>query len=309
MRRWQIGLVLAGALAAAFIVGTPSMAADDREQANNYIPWPSVLPGREVGLAGPPRGLKGCPRLRLWCVTRLRSRLREEYKANDATCDHRVIFSLGYWKITSEIRHRLRSKETFKHRRWFIGVVQGFSNLYFDTQRRYDRGRDVPESWRAYYEAMDSGDYNAGQDLLLASNAHTNHDLPYAYAAAGLLTKNRTSRKPDHDAVNDVNATVYRDIAEAYGDRYDPFFAVPNLIHPFDQLSFSQLVQGWRENAWRQAERLVAARSQAELQRVQQDIEQTSGAYARLITGGTQPGHRAERDAYCAANHAGAGGL
>jgi hypothetical protein len=183
-------------------------------------------------------------------------------------------------------------------------VVQGFSNLYFETQRQYDAGEDVPESWRIYYDAMDSGDYNAGQDLLLASNAHTNHDLPYSYAAAGLLTRDGVSRKPDHDAVNDVNATVYRSIAEAYGRHYDPFFAIPNLIYPFDQLSFSQMVQAWRENAWRQAERLVEADSAAELQRVQQDIEETSAGYARLITAGAQPGYRAERDAYCAEHNA-----
>jgi hypothetical protein len=305
--RWLIGLVLAAAFASALLGANTAAAGDDRPQADNYIPWPSVLPGREVGPAGPPQGLQGCPRLRLWCVTRLRGRLREEYRVNDESCDHRVIFSLGYLKITSEIRRRLRAHETFAHRRWFIGVVQGFSNLYFETQRSYDRGAEVPESWRIYFDAMDSGDFNAGQDLLLASNAHTNHDLPYAYAAAGLLTKDRASRKSDHDAVNDVNATVYRDIAEAYGERYDPFFATPNLLYPYDQLSFSQLVQGWRENAWRQAERLVEARSEAELQRVQQDIEETSAAHARLITLGAQPGHREVRDSYCAEHHAAGG--
>lgn len=309
VRRYLIGLIAAAALLAP--PGGLALAgdepADDRPRADNYIPWPSVLPGRTVGPAGPPQGLEGCPRLRLWCVTRLRAKLGDEYRANDASCDHRVIFSLGYFRITSEIRRRLRARETFRYRRWFIGVVQGFSNLYFETQRAYDRGEDVPESWRIYFDAMDSGDYNAGQDLLLASNAHTNHDLPYAYAAAGLLTKDGTSRKPDHDAVNDVNATVYREIAEAYGSRYDPFFATPNMIYPYDQLSFSQLVQGWRENAWRQAERLVEARTEAQLQRVQQDIEATSAAYARMITLGAQPGHREVRDAYCAENNAAGG--
>ena len=76
------------------------------------------------------------------------------------------------------------------------------------------------------------------------------------------------------------------------------------MTHPYDKLSFSQVVQGWRENAWRQAERLVAAKSEAELQGVQQDIETTSAAYARLITSGSQPGYRETRDEYCAAHHA-----
>jgi hypothetical protein len=62
-------------------------------------------------------------------------------------------------------------------------VVQALSNEYFDTQRRYDAGRPVPGAWRIYYDETVRGDDNAGQDLLLASNAHTNHDLPYAYAS------------------------------------------------------------------------------------------------------------------------------
>ena len=278
-----------------------------RPPADNYIPWPSVLPGREVGPAGPPRGLRGCPKLQLACADRLVARMRKRYLAEDASCDHRVIFSLGYLRITNEIRRRLRAHESFVNPRWFIGVVQGFSNLYFQAGRRYDRGDEVPEAWRIYYEAMDSGDFNAGQDLLLASNAHVNHDLPYAYAAAGLLTRDGVSRKHDHDEVNDVNATVYERIAAAYANHYDPFFSLTNLAHPFDQLSLSQVVQGWREDAWRQAERLVSARSKAELQKVQRDIEQTSARYARMITLGSEPGHREVRDEFCADNNVASG--
>jgi hypothetical protein len=313
VRSGQTSLVAAIAVTAALLAAilgaaSPTLAAavepsGGRPPADNYIPWPSLLPGRQVGPAGPPRGLPGCRALELSCVDRLVRRMRAQKRADDRTCDHRVIFSLGYLRITNEIRRRLRAHESFVNPRWFIGVVQGFSNLYFQAQRRYDRGDAVPEAWRIYYEAMDSGDFNAGQDLLLASNAHVNHDLPYAYAAAGLLARDGTSRKHDHDEVNDVNATVYEGIAGAYAKRYDPFFSLTNLTHPFDQLSLSQVIQGWREDAWRQAERLLAAKSKAELQRVQQDIERKSAGYARLITGGSMPGHREVRDDYCRAQH------
>ena len=89
---------VAFALALACALGPPGAAADRAVagEALDYIPWPSVLPGRTVGPAGPPVGLDGCPRLRMWCVTRLIGQLRDEYEANDAACDHRVIFSLGY---------------------------------------------------------------------------------------------------------------------------------------------------------------------------------------------------------------------
>jgi hypothetical protein len=286
---------LGSLLAAACIAAAPASAGDD----GNYIPWPSVLPGIAVGPSGPPQAVPHCRSLRMRCVDRLVRRLRAEYRAHDAACDHRVIFSLGYLRITEEIRRRLEAGETFRHRRWFIGVVQGFSNLYFQTQRRYDRGKDVPESWRIYYDAMDSGDFNAGQDLLLASNAHTNHDLPYAYAASGLLTRRSVSRKPDHDGVNFVNASLFEGLADTYERRYDPFFATTNMLHPLDGMGSLQGIQLWRENAWRKAEALVAADTDSERQLVQQQIEAESAAWARLITSGAEPGHREVRDAWC----------
>ncbi len=268
-----------------------------------HVPWPSLLPGLPSGEAAAPKPVPHCRSLRMRCVDRLVVRLRRDWRRADAACDHRVIFALGYLRITREIRKRLQAGETFSHRRWFIGVVQGFSNLYFDSARRHRTGRALPESWRIYYEAMDSGDFNAGQDLLLASNAHTNHDLPYAYAASGLLSASGRSRKPDHDGVNDVNASVFEGLADTYAERYDPFFGLSNLGHPLDGLTALQAVQLWRENAWRKAEALVGAPSPAERRAVEREIEAEATAWANLIAAGGFPGHRAERDAFCAASH------
>lgn len=295
-------VALCGAVAALALV--LASAADGAGLPQGYVPWPHVLPGRTVGPSAPPHSVRGCRSLRLPCVDRLLVRLRREWRSEDRTCDHRVIFSLGYLRITREIRRRLARYETFKYRPWFISVVQGFSDEYFATQRRYDEGKPVPGAWKVYYDAMRSGDYNAGQDLLLASNAHTNHDLPYAYAASGLLTRRGVSRKHDHDAVNDVNATVYQPIANFYAAHYDPLFTSFNMTSPAPQLTVAQMIVAWRENAWREAERLVAARTRPQLEQVEQQIEATSTTWARMITSGAEPGYRQTRDAYCAAHHA-----
>jgi hypothetical protein len=298
-------IALAGALAAlALAVGNAGAGAAGLD--DGYVAWPDALPGRTVGPAAPPHSMPGCRDLKLDCVDRLIARLRREWTAENASCDHRSIFSIGYLRITSEIRSRLAHHQTFRYRPWFISVVQGFSNEYFATQRRYDAGKPIPESWRIYYDSTARGDYNAGQDLLLASNAHTNHDLPYAYAASGLLTSGGVSRKHDHDQVNDVNASVFGGIARYYADHYDPMFTTINTTEPFDQLTTMQVVQGWRESAWRQAERLVDAGSPAERRQVEDQIEANSTAWAKLITSGAMPGYRATRDAYCQAHHAGA---
>ena len=249
--------------------------------------------------------MPGCQRLRVRCVARLVKRLHREWGGENGRCDHRAIFSLAYERISRSIRSRLRRHTTFRYRAWFISVVQAFSDEYFATQARYDAGKAVPGAWRIYYDETARGNDNAGQDLLLASNAHSNHDLPYAYAAAGLLTPNGTSRKHDHDAVNEVNASVFKGLARYYAAHYDPFFDAINRTEPFDQLTTLQVVQLWREDAWREAEQLVAARNDPGLLRiVEAGIESTSVGWANLIRSVQVPGYRATRDAYCQAHGA-----
>jgi hypothetical protein len=112
------------------------------------------------------------------------------------------------------------------------------------------------------------------------------------------------SRKHDHDAVNEVNASVFAGLADYYAAHYDPMFGTINRTEPFDQLSALQVVQGWRENAWREAEELVAARNDpAELAAVEDQIETTSVAWANMIRSVQVPGYRATRDAYCRSKH------
>ena len=57
----------------------------------------------------------------------------------------------------------------------------------------------------------------------------------------------------------------------------------------------------WREGVWRNAERLLNARSDAERRRVALQIEANAAAWARLMSAPEEPGYRAQRDAYCRA--------
>jgi hypothetical protein len=301
--RSHLGARVAAASALAglmLVAGLPAKAT----ASGTYIPWPSLLPGLRIGPSGPPRPMPGCRHLSVRCVSRLVRQLHREWTAENARCDHRAVFSIAYERISRSIRDRLRDHTTFRYRHWFISVVQAFSDEYFATQRRYDAGKPVPGAWRIYYDETARGNDNAGQDLLLASNAHTNHDLPYAYASAGLLTRNGTSRKHDHDAVNEVNAGVFKGLAGFYAAHYDALFNTLNQTEPLDELSALQVVQLWRETAWRQAEALVAARDNPGLlQVIEGEIESTSVMWANLIRSVQVPGYRASRDAYCAAHH------
>ena len=56
----------------------------------------------------------------------------------------------------------------------------------------------------------------------------------------------------------------------------------------------------WREQVWRNAERLVNAKSDAERAQVSEQIQANAAGWAESIAATPTPGYRAERDAYCA---------
>jgi hypothetical protein len=185
-------------------------------------------------------------------------------------------------------------------------VIVDFSNRYFANFDDYARGRPVPGAWRIAYDQAMHGDANGGQDVLLASNAHTQYDLPHVYAKLGMRTPSGESRKANHDGVNEVNTRVFDFIENEYARRYDPTFEwVDMKPSPLDEMGSQEMVKGWREGAWRNAERLMNARSAEERGEVERSIAVNANAWADFIASGALPGHRATRDAHCRAFHAG----
>jgi hypothetical protein len=59
-------------------------------------------------------------------------------------------------------------------------------------------------------------------------------------------------------------------------------------------------VRAWRELVWRNAERLVNAKTDAQRANVARSIESTAALTARLIAAVRVPGYGATRDRYCA---------
>lgn len=270
------------------------------------LPWPQALPPMPVSSAVQGHGVPHCRRASVRCMDGLLKRLRRQWRRLDARCDHRALFSLAYIRITKGLRDDLARRHPllFRYRRWFTYVIADFSNRYFREFRNYARGRPVPESWRIAYDEDMHGDGNAGQDVLLASNAHTQHDLPYIYAEMGMRTPGGASRKHDHDAVNQVNANVFDGLEDEFQQKYDPIFKWIDLKpSPLDEIGTMEMVKGWREGAWRNAERLMNAKTPDERRQVEQSIDTTANVWANLIRSGDVPGYRAQRDAYCRAQH------
>jgi Family of unknown function (DUF5995) len=292
----------AGALiTAALLLVPPAGALADHDDAD--LPWPQALPARtDVPTDVQPRPVPNCGRATIACIDDLLRRLRRQWRPLDASCDHRALFSLAYIRITAGLRESLAgtAPPAIRYPRWLTYVITTFSNRYFQAFGDYAAGRPVPDAWRITFDAAREGDANGGQDVLLASNAHTQRDLPHVYAEQGTRTPDGASRKPDHDAVNAINSRVFDGLEDEFAERYDPFFTwIDAKPSPLDELGTMEMVKGWREGAWRNGERLLAARSEEERQRVSDSIELGARLWAELIASGRMPGHRATRDAHC----------
>jgi hypothetical protein len=121
----------------------------------------------------------------------------------------------------------------------------------------------------------------------------------------GLYNSDGTSRKPDHDKVNSVLYDAYNDAAVDSARRFDPSMA-PSGVTGADALSIQSVV-GWREEAWRNAERLASAATDADRAVIAAQIEQAATLEAQAIKAAyTYDGVTSStdsRDAYCAAHH------
>ncbi|GAA3759697.1 hypothetical protein GCM10022225_51500 [Plantactinospora mayteni] len=246
-----------------------------------------------------------CPDGGSECVADTIGRLRERFGALGRSCQHHASFTLAYLRTTEGFRWGRDQEGYFVDNAWVNREGALFAEYYYRAYDDWAAGRRsaVPAAWLAALDAARSRRLTGAGDLLLGMNAHINRDLPYVLERVGLTAPDGSSRKPDHDKVNEILAAVL-----------DPLLA--ELIARLDRDGFDTgiptsaalgLLVSWREQAWRNAVRLAGARTPFARTLVELDIE--SGALA-IATGlatltsyvppFTGPGPRA---AYCAGHN------
>jgi len=268
----------------------------------DLAPWPEALPAADVPNEAQARGVEHCRRARVRCVAGLARRLKRQFERFDATCDHRAVISYSYLQITRGLLADMRGPRPglVRHRRYMAYLITNFSNRYFRAFRNNARGRPVTRAWQITFDTAAESDAQAGQEVMLFSNVHVQHDLPFAYEKMGIETRSGRSRKPDHDAVNEINARVFDGIEKYIAAHYDPSFSLIDIpFVPAEEVAALELVKSWREQAWRSAERLLAADSPQERAEVAATIRETSTRWAEMISSGSTPGYREIRDEYC----------
>jgi Family of unknown function (DUF5995) len=278
--------------------------------ASSEVPnleWTALLPPIPTAKNPQPGPVSTCPKPNPGCIRTQIGRLREAREAWG--CDHRAVFATTYLTLTKQLFSDVKSglvDDTFIDPDYLFTEDALFANIYLRTAKAYDRSEEVAEAWQIAFDTAARDDTGAVQDMLLGINAHVQNDMPFMLAALGLKRPNGNSRKPDHDEANGTLNRAYEDVVAEVRDRFDPSIDLsnPELV-PLDDLAGLELVRGWRELVWRNAERLLNAKGKQEQRQVAKSIEDNAALTATAIAAGGIPGYGATRDAYCAAGPSG----
>ena len=284
--------------AACALAALASSAAQAAEPAD--VNWPTFLPAMPSSNQVQPGSVPNCRRASIRCIDTEIRRMRRAQRAFG--CDHRGVFATTYLELTLQLRDTLRSRPHFFNDAKYLYTEDAlFADIYFNTIRRYEQGKPVDPAWQIAFDAARSSNINAAQDMLLGINAHVQNDMPFLLAALGQRTKSGATRKPDHDKMNEILDAAYERVVNQVRDRYDPLMADTNP--PWtnaDDTAGIEMVKEWREQVWRNAERLLAAKTASDRQQVADQIHQYAAGWAQMIANPIQiPGYRAQRDAYC----------
>jgi hypothetical protein len=248
-----------------------------------YAPWSSYLSGWTDQYV--PTSANDCVAGRSTCLKATLRELASIREENATSCSHHAPFALAYLRMTQTYGWSRAIPGYYADVSFANHQDAVFAKYYIDAYRNWQRGNRavVPQAWLTAFDAAKAKKLSGSGDLLLGMNAHINRDLPFVLASVGLVAPNGTSRKPDFDKVEQWLYTATAPMNAEAAARFDP--AMDDLNDPLGAgyWTLFQLVSGWRENAWRNAERLVMAPTPAARARVAKDIETQANITATAL--------------------------
>jgi Family of unknown function (DUF5995) len=284
----------------ALLVCVPAARAYQAPAPPN-IDWTKLLPPLHSPASVQPHDIPGCATPSIACIDQEIAQMQAMKQT--LGCDHRAVFDTTYLVLTQTLRDKMAGdSHFFEDPNWVYYEDAQFGHMYFSTMAAYDAGQKVAPAWQIAFDAARHGQISAFQDMLLGINAHVQNDMPYMLAAVGLREPDGKTHRPDHAAVNEVLREAFTPVIRAV-TKFDALMPImaPSWTN-IDDLTGLQLVMGWREMVWREAESLLNAGSKRQRQKVVDGITENSAAMARLIASFPFPGYRPVRDAYCRAH-------
>lgn len=322
LRAVRVGLVatmLAGGFASFAILTTPAGAdllpvvsttttSTTSTTSPLFVDWVSLLPS--LTDTYDPTSTNDCVAGRPVCVDITIREMQRRFEPLGQSCNHNAVFAMAYLRTTQTYEWARNQPGFFVDTPWVNHEDAVFAKYYFSAYDNYAAGNltAVPEAWQIAFKAAATHQVSGAGSLMLGMSAHVNRDLPYVLAAIGITFPDGTTRKPDHDKVNEfLNDEVAQLLAEAAA-RFDPS-VWPNISTPYGVgvTGLFQTLEAWRELAWRNAEALADAPTPADRALVAQQIEAGAAAQAQaiVVADAYVPPltTSASRDAYCATNN------
>jgi hypothetical protein len=299
----MIRVIRLGTLLALLCLATTVPA---RAEDPPFVEWTALLPGLTTDYE--PSSDNDCAAGRTRCVNAVIREMQRRFDPLATACDHDAIFSLTYLRTTEEYRRTIEDPTFFEDTRFVNHEDAVFARYYFEAYDNWDAGwrAAVPQAWAIAFRAADERAVSAAGNLVLGINAHVQRDLPFVLASIGMVKPDGSSRKPDHDRVNEFLNRVADELYPEIASRFDPTIDDGELPGTADNFAEFQIIPTWREIAWRNAERLVAAPTAQARAQVAAGIEAYAASQAQLLRAGYQYGplgSSAARDAYCATHH------
>jgi len=271
-----------------------------------FVDWTSFLPA--TASQYDPTASDDCTGGRIQCVDKVIREMTRDFDRLAAACDHNVIFSLAYLRTTEEYKRSVLTPGFYSDPAFLNHEDATFAAYYFRPLNAYRAGNRaaVPMAWQIAFDAARDKTVSAAGNAFLGFNAHIQRDLPFVLAEIGLVKPDGSSRKPDHDKVNEFLNNV--SFTAELSRRFDPSFDDSSTDGTkLDDAAIFQVFPAWREEAWRNAERLVAANTPAERAFVEEQIDTIATATAQSFKASfaysPTSGGSAARDTHCAAHH------
>ena len=289
---------MAATVACAALLALPAGAAAEDPP---LLDWNPLLPG--LPQTYQPSKDADCVNGDPACIERTLTQMYQRFDRQYSTCDHNAAFGITYIRVTEAIRMAVLDG-VFEEPKYLGHEDRVFARMYFEAYDAWKAGKrdQVPAAWREAWDAGRDKSVNGLGNLLLSMNAHINRDMPYLMETIGLNKPDGSSRKPDHDRGNKVLNTLYDDVIKELAARFDPQVDdvdVPGLLA--DDAALFQMLQGWREGVWRNAELLNNAENAGQRKAASDYIEQYALTQAQMIRGFTTIRDPRGRDEHCAA--------
>ena len=271
------------------------------------LDWTALLPG--LTDAYDPGSSNVCVSGKVQCIDAVVREMQKRAEPLMDTCSHQALFALTYLRVTQAYAWSARQPGYYADPGWTNHAVAVFAKYYlgaFDNWTANSNSSAVPQAWKTAFSRARDGKVSAAGNFFLGLNAHINHDLALAMAAAGLTGPDGRSEKPNYDHIDALLNSVTLPLVAELTARLDQSMDDSSLPLSLDAVATGNVMFAWREQAWRNAELLADATPLTkDLVTATIDANSITQATTYSTTFSYLPPvtSRAARDSWCAGHH------